>query len=108
MRRIPFTLIIIFPDQTRTRDARQITFQQQPGISLQRGVQNVSSTRQWQYGRYIGETQYLDIGDTESEQEVATISAAITAREASDQQNQGIATQSVYPDSSLPSYNQGY
>ena len=102
-------LIINFIDQTRNRDARQITFQQQPDISLGGGgVQNVSSARQWQYGRYIGDTQYVDIGDTESEQEVATISAAITAREVSDLQNQSIATQSVYPDSSLPSYNQGY
>ena len=102
-------LIINFSDQTRNRDARQITFQhRQPGISLGRGVQNVSSNRQWQYGRYIGETQYVDIGDTESEQEVATISAAITAREISDIQNQAIAAQSIYPDSSLPSYNQGY
>ena len=97
-----------FIDSTRNRDARQVSIPQQPGVSLGRGVQNLTSIRQWQYGRYIGDTQYVDTGDTESEQEVATISAAITAREISDLQNQAIAAQSVYPDSSLPSYNQGY
>ena len=98
-----------FLDQTSNRDPQQNTLQrQQPGISLGRGVQNGSSTRQCRYGRYIGETPHVDVGDTESEQEVATISAAITAREISDIQNQASAAQSIYPDSSLPSYNQGY
>ena len=101
-------LIINFLDHARNRDTRQISFQQQqPGIAVGRVV---STTRQWQYGRYIGETpQYVDVGnDTESENEVATISAAITAREISDLQNQVNAAQTIYPDSSLPSYNQGY
>ena len=86
-------------DPERNEEARRVRFQQ-PGVSLGRGVQNFSSHGVYSYP--------VAAGDTESETEVATISAAITAREISDLQNQALAAASIYPDSSLPTYSQGY
>ena len=86
-------------DSERNEEARRVRFQQ-PGVSLGRGVQNFSSHGVYSYP--------VAAGDTESETEVATISAAITAREISDLQNQALAAASIYPDSSLPTYSQGY
>ena len=91
-------------DPERNEEARRVRFQQ-PGVSLGRGVQNFSNHNQWQGGVY---SYPVAAGDTESETEVATISAAITAREISDLQNQALAAASMYPDSSLPTYSQGY
>ena len=91
-------------DSERNEDSRRVRFQQ-PGVSLGRGVQNFSNHNQWQGGVY---PYPVAAGDTESETEVATISAAITAREISDLQNQALAAASIYPDSSLPTYSQGY
>ena len=77
------------------------------GVSLDGVVPNGNSNnRFWQFGGYA---YPVNIGGEEStEQEVATISAAITARETNDRQTQDISTATIYPDSSLPSYNQGY
>ena len=91
-------------DQGRNEEVRRVRFQQ-PGVSLGRGVQNFSSHNQWQNGGY---SYPVSAGDNESESEVATISAAIMAREISDQENQKLVAESIYPESSLPSYNQGY
>ena len=95
--RTNFWLQILDPE--RNEEARRVRFQQ-PGVSLGRGVQNFSSHGVYSYP--------VAAGDTESETEVATISAAITAREISDLQNQALAAASIYPDSSLPTYSQGY
>ena len=86
-------------DQGRNEEVRRVRFQQ-PG----RGVQNFSSHNQWHNGGY---SYPVSAGDNESESEVATISAAIMAREISDQENQKLVAESIYPESSLPSYNQG-
>lgn len=91
-------------DQGRNEEVRRVRFQQ-PGVSLGRGVQNFSSPNQWQNGEF---SHPVAVGDNESETEVATISAAITAREMTDLQNQALASATIYPDSSLPSYSQGY
>ena len=91
-------------DQGRNEEMRHVRFQQ-PGVRLGRGVQNFSSHNQWQNGGY---SYPVSAGDNESESEVATISAAIMAREISDQENQKLVAESIYPESSLPSYNQGY
>ena len=50
----------------------------------------------------------ISVNAARSEQELATISAAITAHEiSSEEQRTAIAAATIYPDSSLPSYNQG-
>ena len=98
-----YLAIISVPDQGRNEEDRRIRFQQ-PGVSLGRGVQNFSSPTQWQNREYA---HPVTAGDNESETEVATISAAITARDMTDLQNQALAAATIYPDSSLPSYSQG-
>ena len=98
-----YLAIISVPDQGRNDEDRRIRFQQ-PGVSLGRGVQNFSSPTQWQNREYA---HPVTAGDNESETEVATISAAITARDMTDLQNQALAAATIYPDSSLPSYSQG-
>ena len=50
----------------------------------------------------------ISVNGTRSEQELATISAVITANEiSSEEQRTAIAAATIYPESSLPSYNQG-
>ena len=58
--------------------------------------------------RRESQTRPISTSETSSEQELATISVAITAREIAERQNQAHAAATIYPDSSLPSYNQGY
>ena len=69
--------------------------------------QNIPPNRSWLVLPSTGYAYHADANDVDSENEVATISAAITAREISDRRNQALAVAGIYPDSSLPSYNQG-
>ena len=74
---------------------------------LGRRNQNIPPNRSWLVLPSTGYAYHADANDVDSENEVATISAAITAREISDRRNQALAIAGIYPDSSLPSYNQG-
>ena len=69
--------------------------------------QNIPPNRSWLVLPSRGYAYHADANDVDSENEVATISAAITAREISDRRSQALAVAGIYPDSSLPSYNQG-
>lgn len=61
-----------------------------------------------QYENFGGIIYPNNLTGTRSEQELATISAAIAAYELSSQEQQrAAAAATIYPDSTLPSYNQG-
>ena len=93
-------------DRTHNRNTRQVQVEREPGFSI--GLGRIATTGSRQYGNCRGYSFPMTVGDSVSEQEVATISAAITARELSEHQNQALSAATIYPDSSLPSYNQGY
>ena len=95
-------------DRINGRVARQNRLEEVSVHSLGLRGGNVGVRWKWWPIRRESQNHPISNGETSSEQELATISVAIAAREISERQNQAHAAATIYPDSSLPSYNQGY